>query len=125
MLSKDYAIKATTTVLGEALKVCSEKNKHDCLESLRAHLQKGNKITIHEPDLDELGRFSESLSIVKKRLWGVDSMDIRVLAEALADRTSRGLLTFDNKFVNNTGWSKLRQEAIWRKGFTVSDYVEP
>ena len=51
-------------------------------------------------------------------------MDVKILAETLADETSHGLLTFDIGFAKNSGWSSLKKHDIWRKGFTVSDYVD-
>jgi hypothetical protein len=123
LLSKQYQVKTGITVLGEALKVCAEKDKHGCVQNLMAHLSRGEKLIIHEPDGEELARLSKTIESVAKRDWRIGTMDRRILAETLADDTSHGLLTFDNAFMSDAGLSSLRQEAVWRKGFMVTDYV--
>ncbi len=110
-------------VLGELMKVSAEKELDMNLDDLVHQIKKTKKITIHEPDMDELKRLPGALTTVRKHLWGMGPMDLLIVAHALNDRASHGLLTFDTKLMNHTGWSTIRKTSIWKEKFTITDYI--
>ncbi|MCD6511086.1 MAG: PIN domain-containing protein [Thaumarchaeota archaeon] len=121
---KGYKMRISEISLGELITVSMNKstagvNLED-LEILKSIIEK-NEFEIYRLDRGRLGRFTDLVSRLKKDRK-IDPTDVLILAYSMADKESKGLLTFDNKMIGSKIVTDVRKENLRdRKGFVVTN----
>jgi hypothetical protein len=120
LLSRQHDVKVSLFAIGETVKVHSEDPSKVNLDYLVERIRQ-RRITVYCPEVEELSGLAKAAEVVKKEMSEVGRLDIIHLAQALNDKSAKGLLSFDLGIINNPGIARLRKHEIWRQGFLVAN----
>ena len=118
--SRSHEVRVSLLAIGEAVKVCSDNPSKLNLEYLVERIRQ-RRITLYWPEVEDYATLTKTAEAVNKEMAEVGTLDVLHLAHAWADKTSKGLLTFDGDIINNPGIARLRKHELWRSGFRVGN----
>lgn len=120
MENKRYIVAVPYVVFGELFRVLRNKELRIDINDLYENVKQGRLYakTMERKFLRHLGN---TIIELRKPQYGLESNDVLVVSLSLVDRECLGLLTFENKLIENPRLTKYIEQHRFKRRFVITD----
>jgi hypothetical protein len=118
--NKRYIVAVPYVVFGELFRVLRNKELRIDINDLYENVKQG-RLYVKAIERKFLGHLGNTIIELRRPQYGLESNDVLVGSLSLVDRECLGLLTFENKLIENQHLTKYIEQHRFKRRFVITD----